>query len=271
VRASEVVAASYAAYIACAAALRASPRPRRIVAWACSAGILAPAILLTAAPATPLTQLVRDWAPAVYILLGYYAAGALFDGPSPAFEDWLCRCDRWLLRGRRPDRIARWARTVLEIFYGTTFVMIPAGFAVLAAGGHRAQADRYWTIVSLAELGAFGVLPWLPSRPPWILDGAEASYQEYGLRRLALIWVRRTSHCANTFPSGHTAGSLAIALAVLPVMPTAGLVLLAIALGIAMGCVTGRYHYAIDVLTGVALALLAWAVVDFGFGRHPLT
>jgi membrane-associated phospholipid phosphatase len=134
--------------------------------------------------------------------------------------------------------------------------MIPAGFAVLVAGGFRALADRYWTIVLLAELGAFAPLPWLPARPPWAIDPMARDGEPFGLR-----WVRRTSHCANTFPSGHTAGSLAVAFAVMTVMPQAGFALLAIALAISAGCVSGRYHYVVDVVAGVALALLVWALV----------
>jgi membrane-associated phospholipid phosphatase len=269
VRTSELVAAAYAAYIAIVAARPKWPGRQRAIAWIGSGAILLSVVWLATARQTPWIALARDWAPALYILVGYYAAGALFVGPSPAFEGWLGRCDRRVLGVWRPERLSAGLRAAFETCYAGTFLMIPAGFAVLVAGGRRADADRYWTIVALAELVAFGVLPWLPSRPPWIVevgDGSEPS----AIRRLALGWVRRTSHCANTFPSGHTAGSLAIALAVATVMPAAGLVLLAIALGIAIGCVTGRYHYVIDVLAGAVLALLAWAVVDWGLSGHSL-
>jgi hypothetical protein len=37
--------------------------------------------------------------------------------------------------------------------------------------------------------------------------------------------------------------------------------LLAVAFMISVGCVTGRYHYAVDVLAGVALALAIWVAV----------
>jgi hypothetical protein len=56
------------------------------------------------------------------------------------------------------------------------------------------------------------------------------------------------------------AGSLAVALAVLGVMPGAGLLLLVLAASIALACVVGRYHYVIDVLAGIALTLVIWAV-----------
>jgi hypothetical protein len=54
---------------------------------------------------------------------------------------------------------------------------------------------------------------------------------------------------------------LAVAFAVIPLAPVAGLGLLAIASGIAVGCVSGRYHYAVDVVAGVALAVAISAAV----------
>ena len=150
--------------------------------------------------------------------------------------------------------------TAVEVLYTGTFLVIPAGFAMLAVSGAREAADRYWTMVSAAEYVSFGVLPWLRSRPPWVVERIDPR-QASGVRRLGLVWVGCTSHHANTFPSGHTAGSLAVALAVLPYAPLAGLALLAIAIGIAVGCVSGRYHYAVDVVAGVAVALIVWAVV----------
>jgi membrane-associated phospholipid phosphatase len=62
----------------------------------------------------------------------------------------------------------------------------------------------------------------------------------------------------NTFPSGHAAGSLAVGLAVVGALPWTGAVLLLLAAGIGVGCVVGRYHYVVDVVTGAALALGVW-------------
>jgi len=66
---------------------------------------------------------------------------------------------------------------------------------------------------------------------------------------------------ANTFPSGHVAGSLAVALAVIGVMPGFGLLFLFLAGSIAAACIVGRYHYIADVVTGALLTLVIWSVV----------
>jgi len=47
-------------------------------------------------------------------------------------------------------------------------------------------------------------------------------------------------------------------------MPIAGGVLFALAASIAVACVVGRYHYIVDVATGLALAAFVWAAVVLG-------
>jgi membrane-associated phospholipid phosphatase len=74
------------------------------------------------------------------------------------------------------------------------------------------------------------------------------------------LWIlRRASIQANTFPSAHVAIATACALTMLQLCPLwVGLGFLAIAIGIALGAVTGRYHYAADAILGVAVALAAF-------------
>jgi membrane-associated phospholipid phosphatase len=73
--------------------------------------------------------------------------------------------------------------------------------------------------------------------------------------------LRTASHQFNTFPSGHVAVAIAVALSVLPVWRAAAVIFGVIAAGIAVGAAIGRYHYGIDVLVGalvgVAAAMLA--------------
>ena len=67
----------------------------------------------------------------------------------------------------------------------------------------------------------------------------------------------RASIQVNTLPSGHAAGAVATALAVATVMPDAGAVFLVLALSIAMATVIGRYHYIVDSVLGIVVAMIA--------------
>jgi membrane-associated phospholipid phosphatase len=70
--------------------------------------------------------------------------------------------------------------------------------------------------------------------------------------------VEHVSIRVNTFPSGHAAASLAVALAVVGTLPWAGTVFLGLAVGICVACVVGRYHYVIDVAAGAFVAFTLW-------------
>jgi membrane-associated phospholipid phosphatase len=209
----------------------------------------------------------RDWAlPGAIILGAYYQSGRFFVQPSPRFERWLNTWDRRLL-GDPAARFARWPRPLrayLDIVYMGCFLLVPAGFAALVASGLSSQADRYWTMVIGSELASFVSLAFVQSRPPWAIE--RAPIREEGVarsvHRVADRMVRHLLIGANTFPSGHVAGSLAVALALLGPLPSVGVPLLLLALSIAVACVAGRYHYVMDAVAGASVALVIWGLVD---------
>jgi membrane-associated phospholipid phosphatase len=80
------------------------------------------------------------------------------------------------------------------------------------------------------------------------------------VRALNLWILRHASIHANTFPSAHVASTTACALVVLWLAPGIGWVFLAIAILIALGTASGRYHYAADAILGVITALAAFLI-----------
>ena len=207
------------------------------------------------------SAVIRDWAPAVGILVGYYVSGRFFVTPSSAVERWLMAWDRRLL-GDPSTRFARWPGAVLaylEIVYMGCFLLVPAGFAILAARGRSDLADHYWTIVMAAEFGAFAPLVVIQTRPPWLLERKPA-LADRAVHRAASRMVEHLTIRANTFPSGHVAGSLAVAFAVIDTAPVAGLVLLVLAGTISVATVVGRYHYVVDGIAGAVLAIAVWTI-----------
>jgi membrane-associated phospholipid phosphatase len=205
---------------------------------------------------------LRDWAPGPYVLIGYFLSGWLFTTPWVAMEQWLAAWDARLL-GDPTTRFARWPRwflAYLELAYMACFLVIPLGFVILQLTGHGDLGNRYWTMVGAADFGAFAPLAFVQTRPPWALEPG-VRLRDDGVHRVATWFVRKGTIGANTFPSGHVAVSLAVAFAVMGVLPWVGLVFLIIALSIAAACIVGRYHYVVDVVAGIALALGVWAVV----------
>lgn len=256
-RHSEWIAAAYFVYLALASWFRRVPLRRRIVLLAAAAAVLAAIVAARDGFLSP----VRDWMPLVYILGGYYASLALFIAPSRVLEAWLIGWDRRLL-GDPATRFAHWPRAVLaylDLVYMFCFLLVPGGCVGLLAAGRPDLIDRYWTIVAGAELGSFAPLAFIQTRPPWVIE-RKAVLADRAVHRLTSQMVRHLTICVNTFPSGHVAGSLAVALAVIGPMPIAGTILLVLAASIAIACIVGRYHYIVDVVAGVVLAIVMFVV-----------
>ena len=230
---------------------------RRAVITAVSLAVVA---IVVAIPRT-VSPSLRDWAPFVYVSVGYYLTGFLFVAPSPALEAWLLKWDhRWL--GDPTIRFARWPWWLiayLDIVYTLCFVLLPGGFAALALTGNAFRANRYWTMVLAADLGAFAPLSVFQTRPPWAIE-KPAVLAASRIHALASRVVKGATIGVNTFPSGHVAVTIAVAFGVIAQLPAAGVVLLLCAASISVACVVGRYHYTVDVIAGAALGLGVCAV-----------
>ncbi len=202
--------------------------------------------------------------PALVLVAGYRLSGLLFVGADLRMERWLQTIDDltlvrpgWLARYRRAPRLLI---EYVEVSYLTVYIAVPAGATVLALGGHADAIARYWTVVLLAEFACYGMLPWIQTRPPRVLEPASPA-TSMGSRRLNLGIVRHASIQANTVPSGHAAGAVAAALAVSSVMPATSVVFAVAAASIVIATVLGRYHYLVDSLLGIAVAVGAWLLV----------
>jgi membrane-associated phospholipid phosphatase len=85
-------------------------------------------------------------------------------------------------------------------------------------------------------------------------------HPQSAVRQFNVAILNRGSIQMNTVPSGHAAGAVAAALAVGEVMPVAGIVFAFLAAAIVAATVLGRYHYLVDSLLGVLVAVSAWLI-----------
>lgn len=242
-----IVAAAYFAYLTCMALARRKLRP---------------AALSLATLLVILTFGLPGVMPLIYVLVGYWLPALIVRRANPRFEQRLLDADRRLFGADGLSRFERQApRAVieyLELSYLLCYAVIPAGYACLILAGRDAEAiDRFWFVVLLASFVCYGLLPWIPTRAPRAIE-TPAGATRSSIRELNLAVLSRASVQWNTFPSGHTAASLATALAVGHEMPVAGLVLGSVAVSIAAASVVGRYHYAADAIVGAAVAVLAF-------------
>ena len=189
----------------------------------------------------------RLWFAPAYLAIGYWLPALLVTRPPAAFEAWLRRTER--IRGR--------SFIAAEVAYLLCTPLTPAAFVVVWLNGSIEAVDHFWTAVLLAGFLCYVSLPWLVSRPPRLIGERDVRAADISVARANVFVLGRVSHNLNTFPSGHVAVSFAAALSAATVWPVAGVLLTAIAAGVALGAVAGRYHFIADVMIGVGIGVLA--------------
>lgn len=243
----------YFGYLLVVAALpRGLPGAKRLVV---AGGALAGAALAAVSMRLPADAIANVWIlPPSALLVGYWTSGRLFVAPMPRAEHLLMRIDRALridaIAGRLPRAIAE----LLELGYCGVYLLALIGLSLAIRTG--VSPGRFWSVVLLTDYICFGMLPWIQTRPPRAL-GASTPWQSR-VRDLNLRVLDASSVQVNTFPSGHAAEAMALALltsgspgAVVAVMCLAGA-------AVSAGAVFGRYHYAADAIAGWAVALVVY-------------
>jgi hypothetical protein len=259
----EHVVVGYMSYLAVASWTRRDFAKARVPLSIAAVGAWAAFIVFGQVRLSPALSIVL---PSLLLLTGYWLSGLLFVRPSVRMERWLRTVDDRVLT---QSGVLAWfhgaprlVREFVELSYLLVYLAVPAGATTLLVSGHADQVDRFWTIVLLAEFACYGMLPWIPTRPPRAIDDDTHDANHHGgVRRLNLAIASRASIQVNTLPSGHAAGALATALAVGSVVPLAGAVFLLLAASIALATVLGRYHYVVDTVLGVLVAAAAWSLM----------
>ena len=267
VRTSELIVLGYLGYLLLLAWRRPLSARRRL--WVTTGSLLdAVSLLWLSTARADWLLLARDWSPGVHLLVCYWLSGTFFIAPMPRLEAALAKADdivfvRWGLGGLARHG-PRWLLEYLELSYLCVYLVVPVGFGLLywrAAEIGRA-VDEYWTVVLLAGLTCYGLLPWLQTLPPGV-RGLHTGIERRPLlvRRLNVRILRGASVHANTLPSGHAATAFASAFAAGTFIPGALLPLGFAAVSISAAAVVGRYHYAVDSALGLLVAMAAWSAV----------
>jgi membrane-associated phospholipid phosphatase len=216
--------------------------------------LFTPQLLLEILPSS-FSGVLRDWMPLALMLIAYWLPGNFFVNPNEELSRKLQRIDSKIL-----ERILRIQQmsggsfmTYLELAYLFCYPFVPLGFGVYYALEPGASMDNFWVPVLVPSYICYALLPFTQTLPPWRL--LEEDRHSGLIRRLNFFIVRRASTQANTFPSAHVAASLAVSLVLLTRQIPIGLLFLIVALSIAVSAFAGRYHYAVDVVTGALLAI----------------
>ena len=246
--------------------LRSITNQRRIAIAAIGAiGLLLIAAFQFADQFLPLSGLAvaRDWLPAVLMPMVYWQAGWSSGKVNKSFQTSLQLLDCKLLSGWLPSLAKpnyRWVVACLELAYLSCYVLVPMGLAVLYINRLQHHSTDYWSVVLLATYPCYAFTAFFPTQPPRLLEINSANTTIGKMRRFNLWIVRRVSTQMNTFPSAHVTATLSSSLVLLHFVPSTGLVFVLVSIGIALGAVLGRYHYAADVVLAAAFTVTVYAV-----------
>lgn len=208
---------------------------------------------------------VGDWLPLLSLPLLYgglrwsMLGGAMQDA---VIQDW----DRAMF-GTDPARTMAGAMPwwplseVLHLAYFSYYGIIygPALFFYLRPGHERSFRDLVlaFTVTMVASFAVFTVFPVEGPRYAWPPPDGVAGGP---VRSLVLSVLEAGSTRGTAFPSSHVAIALAIALSVLRWHRNAGIALIATTVLLGAGAVYGGFHYATDILAGMALGMGCWGI-----------
>jgi membrane-associated phospholipid phosphatase len=228
------------------------------------------------------TRFLRYTYPALLLTFFFEEVTLTVNAASPQapfwFERYLFNWDRALFGGIPAVMLSQAGNRMLdEIMSGFHFsysLLIISGIAVAWTGGRRharTPSRGFHTAMTCMMLGFFLSYVWypfLPARGPWQHAEIMAGLRPFGgwvftpLLKLLMAGVAVTGAC---FPSAHVSGTWALTFGLHRENPKAALAIGAVAVGLSIACVYTRYHHAVDVFAGLAVAVVA------GVLGHALT
>ncbi len=265
-RLTEWILCGYFAYTLVLAVLLELEPAVRIQAAAASLLALAALHYLGRFPARLVPTPLRNLLPIAGVLLAYKQMG-WFARPqeSRALEEAWVRWDRMLLEdwgvGGAIESLGPILPAFLELLYLLTYAVGPAGLLVLLACGRIERADRYLAFFVASAVAAYALYPYFPSEPPrTVFPGEMFGPYETLFRELNWWILGRGGIHTSVFPSGHVSSACGVGLGLLFALPERkifGIAMTALAIGIAVATVYGRYHYAVDALAGLVTSGVA--------------
>ena len=221
---------------------------------------------------------LRDWLPVGLIILAYKEMGWF----APAFHTneleagWILwdrlLLDDWGLRAA-VESVGSLGPSVLEIAYALVYAIGPVSVAVFYAYGKRSRLDAFLLPFVLGTLLAYAFYPFVPSEPPrTVFPGQDLPAVETVFRRFNLWLLSGGGIHTSVFPSGHVAHAFAAAWGMLRALPEhkwVGRTLMTLAVLILVATIYGRYHYAVDSLAGLAVAMATIGISELFYRRNP--
>jgi membrane-associated phospholipid phosphatase len=215
-------------------------------------------------------SIARDWAPLLLTLIAYRE----MDWFTPLAWDhhlefrWIefdrSLLYRWGLQ-HAIESIGAVLPSYLEFCYLLVYAVGPFTVTVLYLEHRRTRVNQVLLLYLLGTLLAYALFPYFPSQPPRTLFGdSDLPTVMTAIRRFNLWIVNGYGIHSSVFPSAHVSSAFSAGWALLLYLPNRkryGVGMLIYAASVSVAAVYGRYHYAVDVLAGFGVSLVAAFIV----------
>lgn len=261
-RSSEWLLIGYFAYVA----LISGPRLPLFVA----AGIIALLAVGESRGNREFFSMARDWLPLALTLMAYREMD--FFTPiarEHALELQWVQWDRTLLHDwglqRAIESLGAVFPSYLELCYLLVYAVGPFTVAVFYFAHHRERVNRVLFLCLLGTLSAYAMFPFFPSQPPRTLfANQDVPAVMTALRTFNLWIVNGYGIHSSVFPSAHVSSAFSAGWALVRYLPEQkryGRGMLIYAASVSIATVYGRYHYAVDVVAGFGVSLVAVSII----------
>ena len=220
-------------------------------------------------------RFLRYTYPALLLTPFFEEASLTVNAASPGspywFESYLLATDRALFGGTPAVMLSQAGVPLLDevmhAFYFAYYPLITFGIVVAWRGWGRrgTPAPGFDTVMTCMMLGFFLSYIWypfLPARGPWehaeIMNGLRP-FGGWVFTRAIEVIIAGAAVSGGCFPSAHVSGTWALTFGLALTHPKTAFWFGLLALGLSVACVYTRYHHAVDVFAGVAVAVVAAA------------
>jgi membrane-associated phospholipid phosphatase len=138
--------------------------------------------------------------------------------------------------------------------------------------GPRGGFHAAMTSMMLGFFLSYVWYPFLPARGPWEHPDVMAGLRAFGgwvFTPISQHLIAGAAVSGGGFPSAHVSGTWALTFGLYPTNRRASLGFGALAVGLSVACVYTRYHHAVDIFAGLAVAVVA-AKMGHRLTRKPL-
>jgi membrane-associated phospholipid phosphatase len=254
--------------------------------WLLTAHVLVVAVVLlapSARAAGPVGRFVGDWYP-ILLVTGLYAEVGVLNLDFGQHHDYaIQRLEQWVFGSQVSYR---WIRAmpspalsrVLHACYLSYFAILVAAPFGLWLSGRRDGARRTIFAIMATLYFCYAVSLVFPvTGPRYAFPLAHNAATRVWAARAAQWLLDRGDSWGTAFPSSHVAAAIVAALCALRFWRPLGLALLPLTIGLTFAVVYGQFHYGVDALTGIIVAIAVWMSLNGGLWRdratvlHPAT